>query len=89
MMLLVELARHRQTIHSAPCEFSLEQHPEGWRIKQKKVNFSRTTRYWRARHFRFRACCDEIESPLWRYARARPTNDDDVDGPEKPGHDSG
>jgi hypothetical protein len=35
MMLLVELARHRQTIHSARCEFSLEQHPEGWRIKQK------------------------------------------------------
>jgi benzoate/toluate 1,2-dioxygenase beta subunit len=38
MMLLVELARHRQTIHSARCEFSLERQPEGWRIKRKKIN---------------------------------------------------
>jgi benzoate/toluate 1,2-dioxygenase beta subunit len=38
MMLLVELARHRQTIHSARCEFSLERQPQGLRIKRKKVN---------------------------------------------------
>jgi benzoate/toluate 1,2-dioxygenase beta subunit len=39
MMLLVELARHRQTIHSARCEFSLSrQESEGWRIRRKKVN---------------------------------------------------
>lgn len=38
MMLLVELARHRQTIHSARCNFSLERQAEGWRIKRKKVN---------------------------------------------------
>jgi benzoate/toluate 1,2-dioxygenase beta subunit len=37
MMLLVELARHRQTIHSARCEFSLARQPQGWRIKRKKV----------------------------------------------------
>jgi benzoate/toluate 1,2-dioxygenase subunit beta len=41
MMLLVELARHRQTIHSARCEFSLARHPEGWRIRRKKVNLLR------------------------------------------------
>lgn len=41
MMLLVELARHRQTIHSARCEFSLARHPEGWRIRCKKVNLLR------------------------------------------------
>jgi benzoate/toluate 1,2-dioxygenase subunit beta len=38
MMLLVELARHRQTIHSARCEFHLERQPQSWRIKRKKVN---------------------------------------------------
>lgn len=38
MMLLVELARHRQTIHSAHCEFLLEQQCQAWRIKRKKVN---------------------------------------------------
>jgi benzoate/toluate 1,2-dioxygenase subunit beta len=41
MMLLVELARHRQTIHSARCEFSLARHPEGWRIRRKKVKLLR------------------------------------------------
>jgi benzoate/toluate 1,2-dioxygenase subunit beta len=41
MMLLVELARHRQTIHSARCEFSLARHPEGWRIRRKKINLLR------------------------------------------------
>lgn len=41
MMLLVELARHRQTIHSARCEFSLEQGTAGWRIRRKKVNLLR------------------------------------------------
>ena len=41
MMLLVELARHRQTIHSARCEFSLTRQPEGWRIRRKKINLLR------------------------------------------------
>ncbi len=38
MMLLVELAHHRQTIHSARCEFMLEWRDETWRIRSKKVN---------------------------------------------------
>ena len=38
MMLLVELARHRQTIHSARCEFLLDRRDGGWRIRRKKVN---------------------------------------------------
>src|ERR1700730_16817821 len=38
MMLLVELARHRQTIHTARCEFSLARHAQSWRIRRKKVN---------------------------------------------------
>ena len=33
-------ARHRQTVHSARCEFSLARHPEGWRIRRKKVNLA-------------------------------------------------
>ncbi len=41
MMLVVELARHRQTVHSARCEFSLARHPDGWRIRRKKVNLLR------------------------------------------------
>jgi len=38
MMLLIELARHRQTIHSARCEFDLEWHDENWKIRRKKIN---------------------------------------------------
>jgi benzoate/toluate 1,2-dioxygenase beta subunit len=39
VMLLVELARKRQTIHSARCEFTLVRAEEGgWRIRRKKVN---------------------------------------------------
>jgi 3-phenylpropionate/cinnamic acid dioxygenase small subunit len=41
MMLLIELARHRQTIHSARCEFQLIAHNKSWRIRQKKVNLLR------------------------------------------------
>ncbi|WP_158808654.1 aromatic-ring-hydroxylating dioxygenase subunit beta [Beijerinckia sp. L45] len=41
MMLLVELARHRQTIHSARCEFSLDRSDGRWRITRKKVNLLR------------------------------------------------
>ncbi len=41
MMLLVELSRHRQTIHSARCEFVLHQNGEGWKIRRKKVNLLR------------------------------------------------
>jgi 3-phenylpropionate/cinnamic acid dioxygenase small subunit len=38
MMLLVELARKRQTIHSARCEFTLDRSQANWRIRRKKVN---------------------------------------------------
>lgn len=38
MMLLVELSRHRQTIHSARCEFTLQPNGDGWKIKRKKIN---------------------------------------------------
>ncbi len=38
MMLLVELSRHKQTIHSARCEFLLRQQDDGWKIVRKKVN---------------------------------------------------
>jgi benzoate/toluate 1,2-dioxygenase subunit beta len=38
MMLLVELARKRQTIHSARCEFTLDRGEANWRIRRKKVN---------------------------------------------------
>jgi benzoate/toluate 1,2-dioxygenase subunit beta len=38
MMLLVELARKKQTIHTAYCEFSLTTSGEPWSILRKKVN---------------------------------------------------
>lgn len=41
MMLLVELSRHRQTIHSARCEFVLHQNGDDWKIRKKKVNLLR------------------------------------------------
>ena len=41
MMLLVELSRHRQTVHSAHCEFTLHHSGEDWKIKRKKVNLLR------------------------------------------------
>ncbi|MDX3906226.1 MAG: aromatic-ring-hydroxylating dioxygenase subunit beta [Pigmentiphaga sp.] len=41
MMLLVELARHRQTMHSAHCEFTLTGSRPQWRIRRKKVNLLR------------------------------------------------
>jgi 3-phenylpropionate/cinnamic acid dioxygenase small subunit len=41
MMLLVELARKRQTIHSARCEFTLDRSKANWRIRRKKVNLLR------------------------------------------------
>jgi 3-phenylpropionate/cinnamic acid dioxygenase small subunit len=41
MMLLVELSRHRQTVHSAHCEFTLYRNGEGWKIKRKKVSLLR------------------------------------------------
>jgi benzoate/toluate 1,2-dioxygenase subunit beta len=41
MMLLVELNRHRQTIHTARCEFKLAPAGGGWRIRRKKVNLLR------------------------------------------------
>jgi benzoate/toluate 1,2-dioxygenase subunit beta len=41
MMLLVELSRHRQTVHSARCEFVLHQDGAGWKIRKKKVNLLR------------------------------------------------
>jgi benzoate/toluate 1,2-dioxygenase subunit beta len=41
MMLLVELARKKQTIHSARCEFTLDRSAETWRIRRKKVNLLR------------------------------------------------
>jgi 3-phenylpropionate/cinnamic acid dioxygenase small subunit len=41
MMLLVELSRHRQTVHSARCEFRLRREGDDWRISRKKVNLLR------------------------------------------------
>jgi benzoate/toluate 1,2-dioxygenase subunit beta len=41
MMLLVELARKKQTIHTAYCEFSLLTEREPWVIRRKKVNLLR------------------------------------------------
>jgi benzoate/toluate 1,2-dioxygenase beta subunit len=41
MMLLVELARKRQTIHSARCEFTIDRSDSAWRIRKKKVNLLR------------------------------------------------
>jgi benzoate/toluate 1,2-dioxygenase subunit beta len=41
MMLLVELNRHRQTIHTARCEFTLAPEGHEWRIRRKKVNLLR------------------------------------------------
>lgn len=41
VMLLVELARHRQTIHSARCVFTLLKTGEGWMIRRKKINLLR------------------------------------------------
>ncbi len=38
MMLLVELARHRQTTHTARCDFTLRRTQSGWSISRKKVN---------------------------------------------------
>jgi benzoate/toluate 1,2-dioxygenase beta subunit len=38
MMLLVELARHRQTMHTARCEFALVSNEGSWRVRSKKVN---------------------------------------------------
>jgi len=42
MMLLVELARHRQTMHSARCEFTLTGSRPHWRIRRKKINLLRS-----------------------------------------------
>ncbi len=41
MMLLVELARKKQTIHTAYCEFSLLTNRTPWSIRRKKVNLLR------------------------------------------------
>ena len=41
MMLLVELARKRQTVHTARCEFTLDRSTTTWRIRRKKVNLLR------------------------------------------------
>jgi len=41
MMLLVELSRHRQNIHSAHCEFSLVRSGDAWKIRRKKINLLR------------------------------------------------
>ncbi len=41
MMLLVELARKKQTIHTAYCEFSLLTEATPWSIRRKKVNLLR------------------------------------------------
>jgi benzoate/toluate 1,2-dioxygenase subunit beta len=42
VMLLVELARHRQTFHSARCEFTLVRNGKDWRLRRKKVNLLRS-----------------------------------------------
>ena len=41
MMLLVEFSRHKQTIHSARCEFRLRRQGDAWKIVRKKVNLLR------------------------------------------------
>lgn len=41
MMLLVELSRHRQNIHSAHCEFSLVRSGNDWKIRRKKIGLLR------------------------------------------------
>jgi benzoate/toluate 1,2-dioxygenase subunit beta len=41
VMLLTELSRHRQTVHSARCLFSLNRQGDGWRIRRKQVNLLR------------------------------------------------
>jgi benzoate/toluate 1,2-dioxygenase beta subunit len=41
MMMLFELSRHKQTIHSCRCEFSLRRVDGVWRIARKKVNLLR------------------------------------------------
>lgn len=38
MMLPMELSRHKQTIHSARCEFRLRRQDDAWKIVRKKVN---------------------------------------------------
>lgn len=42
VMLLIELARHRQTFHSARCEFTLVRNGKDWRLRRKKVNLLRS-----------------------------------------------
>jgi 3-phenylpropionate/cinnamic acid dioxygenase small subunit len=42
VMLLIELARHRQTLHSARCEFTLVRNGKDWRLRRKKVNLLRS-----------------------------------------------
>lgn len=41
MLLLVELLRGRQVLHTARCEYSLLGDPGAWRIRRKKVNLLR------------------------------------------------
>jgi benzoate/toluate 1,2-dioxygenase subunit beta len=41
MMLLVELARKRQTVHTAYCEFLIDTRKAKWSIRRKKVNLLR------------------------------------------------
>jgi benzoate/toluate 1,2-dioxygenase subunit beta len=38
VMVLIELTRRKQTIHSARCEFSLKRDGSDWKISRKKVN---------------------------------------------------
>jgi len=38
MMLLIELGRNRETLHSARCEFTLDRSSGSWRLRRKKVN---------------------------------------------------
>ncbi|CAN7636209.1 aromatic-ring-hydroxylating dioxygenase subunit beta [Caballeronia sp. LjRoot31] len=51
MMLLLELARHRQTIHSARCEFLLQRRDNTWQILGKKVNLLRNNEVLEATPF--------------------------------------
>ena len=41
MMMLFELSRHKQTIHSCRCEFKLRWQAGAWRIARKKINLLR------------------------------------------------
>jgi 3-phenylpropionate/cinnamic acid dioxygenase small subunit len=41
MMILFELSRHKQTIHSCRCSFRLRRHGENWLIRSKKVGLLR------------------------------------------------